>query len=51
MQVISGSGMLEIEAGRREFQPGSVFHFAPDAWHAAEFVTDTMLVATNLHQR
>ena len=50
VQVISGSGVLETEGGATDFRPGSVFHFAPDAWHAAEFRTDTVLVETNLHQ-
>ncbi len=31
VQVISGSGVLETEAGTREFRPGSVFHFPPGA--------------------
>jgi quercetin dioxygenase-like cupin family protein len=48
VQVLSGSGVLETEAGRREFGPGTVFHFPPGAWHAAEFRTDTVLVETNL---
>jgi quercetin dioxygenase-like cupin family protein len=48
VQVISGEGSLETEAGRREFRAGTVFHFPPGAWHAAEFATDTVLVETNL---
>jgi quercetin dioxygenase-like cupin family protein len=48
VQVISGSGLLETAAGRSPFKEGSVFHFPPDAWHAAEFLTDTVLVETNL---
>jgi quercetin dioxygenase-like cupin family protein len=39
------------EAGTLEFRPGTVFHFPPDAWHAAEFYTDTVFVETNLNQR
>jgi quercetin dioxygenase-like cupin family protein len=50
VQVISGNGVLETESGSREFRQGSVFHFPPDAWHAAEFLTDTVLVETNLHE-
>ncbi len=50
VQVISGRGVLETKAGTREFGRGSVFHFPPDAWHAAEFLTDTVLVETNLHE-
>ena len=51
VHVVSGSGVLECEAGKREFSQGSVFHFPPDAWHAAEFLTDTVLVETNLNER
>lgn len=50
VQVTAGSGTLETEAGRREFREGSVFHFPPGAWHAAEFATDTVLVETNLRE-
>ncbi len=50
VHVIAGSGVLETAAGTREFRRGSVFHFPPDAWHAAEFLTDTVLVETNLHE-
>jgi quercetin dioxygenase-like cupin family protein len=48
VQVLAGSGTIETEAGRREFQAGSVFHFPPDTWHAAEMATDTVLIETNL---
>ena len=48
VQVLSGSGTLETEEGRQPFGPGSLFHFPADAWHAAEFDTDTVLVETNL---
>ena len=48
VQVLSGSGMLETEEGARRFGPGTVFHFPANAWHAAEFETDTVLVETNL---
>jgi len=50
VQVISGDGVLETASGSREFHRGSVFHFPPDAWHAAEFLTDTVLVETNLRK-
>lgn len=50
VQVISGSGELETADGRSAFGPGSVFHFSPDAWHAARFDTDTVLVETNLRE-
>jgi quercetin dioxygenase-like cupin family protein len=48
VQVISGEGVLETEAGRKEFGPGTVFYFPPHAWHAAEFRTATVLVESNL---
>jgi quercetin dioxygenase-like cupin family protein len=48
VQVLSGSGTLETEEGVRRFGPGAVFHFPADAWHAAEFDTDTVLVETNV---
>ena len=48
VQVISGGGTLETEEGRQRFRAGSLFHFAPDTWHAAEFDEDTVLVETNL---
>ena len=50
VQVVAGGGTLETAAGRQEFGAGSVFHFPPDAWHAAEFVADTVLVETNLRE-
>lgn len=48
VQVISGSGTLETEQGRKPFSAGSVFHFPPEAWHAATFETETVLIETNL---
>jgi quercetin dioxygenase-like cupin family protein len=48
VQVISGFGTLETEEGAQAFGPGSVFHFAPDTWHAAVFDEHTVLVETNL---
>jgi quercetin dioxygenase-like cupin family protein len=48
VQVLAGGGTLETEAGAREFRQGSVFHFPPGAWHAAEFASDTVLVETNM---
>lgn len=48
VQVISGSGMLVTEQGSTEFGPGSLFHFPAGVWHEAEFVTETVLVETNL---
>lgn len=48
VQVISGSGTLDTEQGRKAFGPGSLFHLPAEVWHEAEFVTDTVLVETNL---
>ena len=48
VQVLSGVGVIETEAGRREFGPGSVFHFPPGVWHTAEIAADTVLIETNL---
>ena len=48
VQVISGSGSLETEEGRAAFRAGSLFHFPAEAWHAATFDEDTVLVETNL---
>ena len=48
VQVISGSGFLETEQGRKPFAAGSVFHFHAGTWHAAAFETETVLVETNL---
>ncbi|MGH1570207.1 cupin domain-containing protein [Methylobacterium sp. P31] len=48
VQVVSGSGILETEQGRKPFAAGSVFHFPVGAWHAATFETETVLIETNL---
>ncbi len=48
VQVLSGTGVLETIQGSRTFGPGSVFHFSPNAWHAARFDSDTVLIETNL---
>ncbi|WP_457107103.1 cupin domain-containing protein [Methylobacterium sp. P5_C11] len=48
VQVVSGSGILETEQGRKAFSAGSVFHFPAGAWHAAAFETETVLIETNL---
>lgn len=48
VQVISGSGVLETEQGRKPFATGSVFHFPAGEWHAAAFETETVLIETNL---
>ena len=50
VQVISGGGTLETAEGARRFSAGSVFHFAPNTWHAAQFDEDTILIETNLGQ-
>lgn len=48
VQVLSGSGELETEQGRRTFAAGSVFRIPAEAWHAALFDADTVPVETNL---
>ncbi|KAA2235667.1 cupin domain-containing protein [Salinarimonas soli] len=48
VQVLSGSGTLETDQGARAFGPGSVFHFPADAWHAARFDSETVVIETNL---
>ena len=48
VQVVSGSGTLETEQGRRGFAAGSVFHLPAGAWHAAQFDTATVLIESNL---
>ena len=48
VQVISGAGTLETEEGTAPFRAGSLFHFPAEAWHAARFDEDTILVETNL---
>ncbi|MCJ2070171.1 cupin domain-containing protein [Methylobacterium sp. J-030] len=48
VQVVSGSGTLETEQGRKPFTTGSVFHFPAGTWHAATFETETVLIETNL---
>lgn len=46
--VLSGAGRLECEAGSVPLHPGTAIHFAPGAWHSAEFMADTVLVEFNL---
>ena len=48
VQVLAGTGFIETTAGRQAFKAGSVFHFPPGTWHAAEMTSDTVLVETNL---
>ena len=48
VQVISGAGSLETEEGTAAFRAGSLFHFPAEAWHAAIFDEDTILVETNM---
>ncbi len=47
--VLEGTARLQGEAGLCELHPGMVVRFAPDAWHAAEFLTDTVLIEVNLN--
>ena len=48
VHVIAGRGVLETAEGTKPFTAGSIFHFPPEAWHAALFEEDTILVETNL---
>lgn len=48
IQVLSGSGVLECEAGSIPLSPGTVIHLPPGSWHSAVFDTDTVLVEVNL---
>lgn len=46
--VLEGQARLEVESGTVELRPGMVVRFDPEAWHAAEFTADTVLVEVNL---
>jgi len=48
VHVLSGTGTLECEAGTVPLRPGTVLHFATDAWHSAVFETATVLVEVNV---
>ena len=48
LHVLEGTGTLECEAGTVALGPGTVIHFAAEAWHSAVFETDTVLVEVNL---
>ena len=48
VQVLFGTGTLECEAGIVALRPGTLLHFAPDAWHSAVFETDTVLLEVNI---
>lgn len=45
--VLEGKGVLHCELGDVRLYPGVVVHFEPEAWHSAEFETDTVLVEVN----
>jgi quercetin dioxygenase-like cupin family protein len=47
-RVLSGAGQLACEAGSVPLVPGTVVHFAPGAWHQAQFTEDTVLFEVNL---
>ncbi|MCW2240118.1 cupin domain-containing protein [Azospirillum canadense] len=47
--VLDGLARLETEEGTVELRPGMVVRFDPQAWHAAEFLRDTVLVEVNLN--
>ncbi len=46
--VLEGRARLETAEGTCTLEPGVVIRFAPDAWHAAEFETDTVLLEIDL---
>lgn len=48
--VLEGRAMLETAAGTADLRPGTVVRLGPDAWHAATFTTDTVLVEVNLRR-
>lgn len=48
IQVISGTGVLQCDAGEVKLQPGTVVHLPAGAWHSAVFETDTVLVEVNV---
>lgn len=47
VQVLAGAGILETAEGTQHFSADDVFHFPPETWHAATFLTDAVLVETN----
>jgi len=48
--VLEGTGRLECDAGSIDLRPGTVIHFAPNAWHSTVFDTRTVLMEVNLAQ-
>lgn len=46
--VLEGRALLRTAEGEAELRPGTVVRFDADAWHAAEFTADTVLVEVNL---
>jgi quercetin dioxygenase-like cupin family protein len=48
VHVLEGGGRLQCEIGTVPLEPGTVIHFAPNAWHSAVFEVDTVLVEVNL---
>ncbi|MBV9782638.1 MAG: cupin domain-containing protein [Acidisphaera sp.] len=50
LYVLSGAAELQCEAGSVPLRPGTAIRFAPNAWHSAEFTSDTILVEFNLAQ-
>jgi quercetin dioxygenase-like cupin family protein len=46
--VLEGRARLSTEEGEVELRPGSIVRFDAHAWHAAAFVSDTVLVEVNL---
>lgn len=47
--VLEGLARLETESGTVELRPGMVVRFDPEAWHAAEFIQDTVLFEVNIY--
>ena len=45
--VLDGSGTLSCDAGDIKLRPGTVIHFAPNAWHSTVFDTKTLLMEVN----
>lgn len=46
--ILQGRLTLTTAVGETELRPGMVAHFDPQAWHAAVFIEDTVLVEVNL---
>ena len=49
--VLAGAGELECESGSLALTPGTVLHFAPNAWHRAAVSEDTVLLEVTVAER